>query len=73
MTENVAIALIGSISATTIGLFNAYVLLKTHEQSKSNGEGISHVKEQTNGMQAKLMAVEKGISFQEGIDSQKKP
>lgn len=64
MTDNVAIALIGSISATAVGIFNAYAIMKTHGTLKQ-------VQEQTNGIQAKLVVAEKQVSFQEGKDSEK--
>lgn len=72
MTDNVTIAIIGSVATTVVGLFNAYVILKTHTQSKANGHGINIVKEQTNGLQQKLMAAEKGLSYQEGMAGQRK-
>lgn len=62
MTDTVAIALISGAATTIIGLFNGYVILKTHNQSKCNGEKLDEngkkievVLTQTNGLQAQLM------------------
>ncbi len=54
MTDNVAIALIGAVATTAVGIFNGYVLIKTHNQSKENAQTLSTVVEQTNGIQTKL-------------------
>jgi len=74
MTDNVAIALIGAITTTAVGIFNGYVLLKAHGQSKANGEQLSTVIEQTNGIQAKLIdaAHSAGMAAQRAEDNKPK-
>jgi len=65
MTDAVEIALIGSVTTIIINLFIAYVSLKTHTVLKV-------VQSQTNGISTKLLTAEKGLSYQEGMASQRK-
>lgn len=67
MTDPVQIAVIGAVASTIVGVFNGFVILKLHTQSKSNGEKIGVVVEQTNGIHAKLLESEKKLSHSEGI------
>ncbi len=71
MTDNVSIALIGAVATTAVGIFNGWVILKTHIQSKANGKTLDAVVEQTNGIQGKLMeaAHQEGMAAQRAQDS----
>jgi len=71
MTDNVAIALIGAVTTTAVGIFNGYVLIKTHNQGKANAQTLNTVAEQTNGIQAKLLAAahDAGMSAQREKDN----
>lgn len=71
MTDAVEIVLISSLASISIGLWNGYVILKTHSQSKANGKGLEVLMEQTNGIQDKLMKAEKQISHEEGMAAQR--
>lgn len=71
MTDPVEIAVIGAITTTIVGLWNGIVLLKLHSQSKANGRSINTVLEQTNGIQDKLLASEKELSHQQGMEAQR--
>jgi hypothetical protein len=75
MTDPVAIALIGAITTTLVGVFNGFVAIKTHAQSKDNAQKLSTVVEQTNGLQDKLMAAAhtEGMAAQRAEDKAKGP
>jgi FlaG/FlaF family flagellin (archaellin) len=71
MTDPVAIALIGAITTTLVGVFNGFVAIKTHAQSKINGKTLDAVAQQTNGLQDKLMAAAhtEGMAAQRAEDA----
>jgi hypothetical protein len=64
------ISMVGAVATVIVSLINAVFLFMGHERGKRNEQNISDLKEQTNGIQAKLVKVTGEAEFAKGVKSE---
>ncbi len=70
MSDPIAISLIGALSTVVISLINAGFALLGHARGKRNEQNLSALKEQTNGIQEKLIRVTGEAEYAKGVKSE---
>ncbi len=70
LSDTVVISLVGSIATVIVSLINAGLALLSHERGKRNEQSLSTLKEQTNGIQDKLIKVTGEAEFAKGVKSE---
>ncbi len=70
MSDTVVISLIGSAATVVVSLINAGLALMSHERGKRNEQSLTSLKEQTNGIQEKLVKVTGEAEFARGVKSE---
>ncbi len=71
MSDTVTISLIGAASTVVISLVNAGLALMSHDRGKRNEQTLVDLKQQTNGIQEKLVKVTGEAEFAKGVQSEK--
>ncbi len=71
MTDTVTISLIGAASTVIISLVNAGLALLNHDRGVRNERTLVDLKQQTNGIQEKLVTVTGEKEFARGVQSEK--
>ena len=67
MSDTVVISLIGSAATVVVSLINAGLALLSHERGKRNEQSLSALKDQTNGIQEKLVEASGKLEFARGV------
>ncbi len=67
MSDTVVISLIGSVATIVISLINAGLAILNHDRGKRNENTLTALKEQTNGIQEKLLKASGDIEFARGV------
>ncbi len=70
MSDTVVISLIGSIATVVVSLINAVLAFSGHERGKRNEQNLTALKDQTNGIQEKLVRVTGEAEFARGVKSE---
>jgi len=70
MSDTVVISLIGSAATVLVSLVNAGLAILNHDRGKRNEQTLTTLKEQTNGIQEKLIRVTGEAEFARGVKSE---
>ena len=70
MSDTVVISLIGSAATVLVSLVNAALAILNHDRGKRNEQTLTTLKEQTNGIQEKLVKVTGEAEFARGVKSE---
>jgi hypothetical protein len=70
MSDPVVISMIGAGATVLISIINAAFLFMGHGRGKRNEKNISDLKEQTNGIQEKLVKVTGEAEYAKGVKSE---
>ncbi len=70
MSDTVVISLIGSAATVIVSLINAALAFSGHERGKRNEQSLDVLKQQTNGIQDKLVKVTGEAEFARGVKAE---
>ena len=70
MSDTVVISLIGSAATVLVSLVNASLAILNHDRGKRNEQTLTALKDQTNGMQDKLVKVTAEAEYAKGVKAE---
>ncbi len=70
ISDPVMISMVGAVATVLVSIVNAVLAFSSHERGKRNENNLSALKEQTNGIQERLVKVTGESEFARGVKSE---